>query len=48
MELNPDYVTTRYVNVANGVPAKMYSSKSAERHLAYTREVLAWTKQLIK
>ena len=48
MELNPDYVTTRYVNAANGVPAKMYSQKSAETHLDYAREVLVWTKQLIK
>lgn len=48
MELNPDYVTTRYVNAANGVPAKMYSQKSAQSHYDYAREVMIWTKQLIK
>jgi HEPN domain-containing protein len=44
-ELNPDYVTTRYVDAANGVPAKMYSHNSANTHLEYAKTVIAWTKQ---
>ena len=54
-ELNPDYanpnrrlgltVTTRYVDAANGIPAKMYSRNSAITHLEYARTVIAWTKQ---
>lgn len=44
-ELNPDYVTTRYVNAANGVPAQMYSRNSAITHLEYARTVMAWTQQ---
>ena len=44
-ELNPDYVTTRYVDAANGVPAQMYSRNSAITHLEYARTVIAWTQQ---
>ncbi len=44
-ELNPDYVTTRYVDAANGVPAHMYSRKSAITHLEYARTVIAWTQK---
>ncbi len=44
-ELNPDYVTTRYVDAANGVPAKMYSRNSAIIHLQYAKTVIKWTQQ---
>lgn len=44
-ELNPDYVTTRYVDAANGVPAQMYSRSSAITHLEYAKTVIAWTQQ---
>ena len=44
-ELNPDYVTTRYVDAANGVPAQMYSRNSAITHLEYAKTVIAWTQQ---
>ncbi|MFQ6043955.1 MAG: HEPN domain-containing protein [Candidatus Poribacteria bacterium] len=44
-ELNPDYVTTRYVDAANGVPAQMYSRRSAITHLEYAKTVIAWTQQ---
>jgi len=47
-ELNPEYLTTRYVNAANGVPADMYDKESAEIHLACAREILQWAKRLIK
>jgi HEPN domain-containing protein len=44
-ELNPDYVTTRYVDAANGVPAKMYSHNSAIIHIEYAKTVIAWIQQ---
>jgi len=43
-ELSPDYVTTRYPNAANAVPAKLYDEASAEMHLKLSREVLQWVK----
>jgi len=46
-ELNPDYVTTRYVDAANGVPAKMYSHNSAIIHLQYAKTVIKWTQQYL-
>jgi HEPN domain-containing protein len=47
-ELTPDYLTTRYVNAANGIPADMYTESSAQMHLEYAKSILSWTKQLIK
>ncbi|HIE25912.1 TPA: HEPN domain-containing protein [Candidatus Poribacteria bacterium] len=44
-ELNPDYVATRYVDAANGIPAQMYSRNSAITHLEYAKAVIAWTKK---
>mgnify|MGYP005858758155 CR=1 FL=1 len=44
-ELTPDYLVTRYVNAAAGVPAQMYNSRSAEMHLDYAKAVMEWTKK---
>lgn len=44
-ELNPDYITTRYTDAANGIPAKMYSHRSAQLHINYAREIMEWTKE---
>jgi len=46
-ELNPDYLTTRYVDAANGVPADMYDAASAERHLQFAEEVGQWVASLL-
>jgi len=43
-ELSPDYLTTRYPDAANAVPAKLYDEASAEMHLKLSREVLQWVK----
>lgn len=48
MELNPDYLTTRYFDAANGVPAEMYDEDSAKFHFALAKEVLEWTRIEIK
>jgi|Deesub1362B_J571_1020462.scaffolds.fasta_scaffold39583_2 HEPN domain-containing protein len=48
-ELTPDYLVSRYVNAAAGVPAQMYNSKSAKMHLDYAEAVMEWTrKSLLK
>lgn len=47
-ELNPDYMTTRYPNAANGIPARMYSEKSAKMHLGCANIVMEWVKRLLK
>jgi len=44
-ELTPDYLVTRYVNAAAGVPAQMYNSESAKVHLDYAKAVMEWTRK---
>lgn len=41
-QLNPDYLTTRYTDAANGVPAEMYDQQSAQMHLDLAKEVVEW------
>lgn len=47
-ELNPKYLTTRYVDAANGVPADMFDKKSAMIHLKYAKDILTWTEGKLK
>lgn len=47
-ELNPEYLTTRYVDAANGVPADMYDEKSARMHLKCAEEILEWVRKRLK
>jgi len=48
-ELTPNYLVTRYVNAAAGVPAQMYNSRSAKMHLDCAEAVMQWTrKSLLK
>lgn len=44
-ELSPDYVTTRYPNAANAIPAKIYTRKSAEEHLKYGERIIGWVRK---
>jgi len=46
-ELNPEYLITRYIDAANGVPADMYDRDSAQLHLNCAKEVLSWIKRLL-
>lgn len=46
-ELNPDYLTTRYVDAANGVSADMYDEAAAERHLQYAEEMVQWVANML-
>ena len=46
-ELTPDYLTTRYPDAANGIPAEIYDEEIAGRHLAFAEEICQWvTRQL--
>jgi HEPN domain-containing protein len=47
-ELNPEYLVTRYVDAANGIPAEMYDEKSATMHLQCAEVILRWIQKLLK
>lgn len=43
-ELSPDYLTTRYPDAANAVPARLYDETSAKFHLELSQEIMQWVK----
>jgi HEPN domain-containing protein len=44
-DLNPEYMSTRYPDMAAGVPAELYDAKIAGRHFATAQEVLEWVRE---
>ncbi len=40
--INPDYVTSRYPDAANGVPGQLYTKDMAKQRIEAAREVWAW------
>ena len=48
IELNPEYFMTRYLDAANGVPAKMYTEEIAKVHLEKAEIVIEWIKLRMK
>lgn len=46
-ELNPEYLTTRYPDMVEGVPADLYDEEIAEKHYSTAKKVLQWTERLI-
>lgn len=48
LELNPEYVVTRYINAAHGVPAHMFNQKSAKFHLQCAEVVMRWVEKQMK
>ncbi|MGQ9625498.1 MAG: HEPN domain-containing protein [Anaerolineae bacterium] len=46
-ELTPDYLTTRYPNAANAVPAEIYNHNSAQMHLKFANEIISWVKNIL-
>ena len=46
-ELNADFLTSRTVESAEGVPAQMYDRASAVRHLEAARAILEWVRFLM-
>lgn len=47
-ELTPDYITTRYVDAANGVPAEMYDRESADLHYGYAEEIVTCVRKRLR
>lgn len=43
-DLNPEYMSTRYPDIAVGVPAELYDKTIADRHYITAQEVLEWVK----
>lgn len=43
--LNPDYVTTRYPDAANGIPYEVYDRETAEAKVAAGEELFRWLRQ---
>lgn len=47
-DLNPEYMSTRYPDMAVGVPAELYDDKIAARHFRTAQEVLDWVREQIQ
>jgi len=47
-DLNPEYLSTRYPDMAAGVPAELYDENIAARHLKTAVEVVEWVKKQIQ
>jgi HEPN domain-containing protein len=47
-DLNPEYLSTRYPDMAAGVPAELYDDTIAERHFKTAQEVLEWVREQIR
>ena len=46
-ELNADFLTTRSVESAEGVPAHLYDRETAQRHLAAAKAILEWVRGMM-
>jgi len=47
-DLNPEYLITRYPDMAAGVPAELYDDNIAARHLKTAEEVVEWVRGQIQ
>lgn len=47
-DLNPEYLITRYPDMAAGVPAELYDAEIAKRHRNTADKVLKWAEKQIK
>ena len=47
-DLNPEYLSTRYPDMAVGVPAELYDDQIANRHLKTAEEVVEWVRLQIQ
>jgi HEPN domain-containing protein len=47
-DLNPEYLSTRYPDMAVGVPAELYDESIAARHLKTAEQVIEWVKKQIQ
>ena len=46
--LNPDYVTARYPDAANGVPYEIYDRETAEAKVEAAEQAFEWLRQLTR
>ncbi|MGO8672469.1 MAG: HEPN domain-containing protein [Capsulimonadaceae bacterium] len=46
-ELNSDFLTSRTVEAAEGVPSQMYDHAAAATHLGAANEIVEWVRQLM-
>jgi HEPN domain-containing protein len=46
--LAPEFITTRYPDVADEAPYKLYSRERIENYLKKTEELLEWVESQIK
>lgn len=46
-ELNADFLTTRVVEAAGGVPAQMYDRETARRHLDAAQLIVDWVRVML-
>jgi len=46
-DLNPEYLSTRYPDMAAGIPAEMYDKEIASRHFKTAEGILEWVKKQI-
>ncbi|HUV67874.1 MAG TPA: HEPN domain-containing protein [Sedimentisphaerales bacterium] len=47
-DLNPEYLSTRYPDMAAGIPAELYDENIAARHLKTAEQVIEWVRQQIQ
>lgn len=47
-DLNPEYLTTRYPDIAAGVPDELYDETIAKKHYATAEKVLQWVEKQIQ
>lgn len=47
-DLNPEYLTTRYPDLAEGIPAELYDKDIADRHMKTAEEVIKWVEKQIQ
>jgi len=47
-DLNPEYLSTRYPDMAAGIPAELYDDDIAGRHLNTAEEVVGWVRTQIQ
>ena len=46
-ELNPEYLITRYPDMAEGIPAELYDKNICSKHQQTAERVLQWVKSQI-
>ncbi len=46
-DLNPEYLSTRYPDMAAGIPAELYDKNIADRHYKTAEGVVKWVEKQI-